>query len=52
MRDKVNETNLEVGRVLRASTTGFAVGCRVSQLSEPGFGALVKAQPLGQQEAI
>lgn len=42
----------EIGRVLRAATPGFAVGCRVSQLSEPGFGSLVKAQPLGDRETI
>jgi len=38
--------------VLRASTTGFAVGCRVNQLSLPGFGSLVKAQPVETREAI
>lgn len=35
-------TILEIGRLLRASTTGFVVGCRVSQLDAPGFGALVR----------
>ncbi len=44
--------NPEIGRVLRASTAGFAVGCRVSQLSLPSFGSLVKAQPLAEQESI
>lgn len=44
--------NQEIGRVLRASTAGFAIGCRVSQLSEPSFGCLVKAQPLDDREAI
>jgi hypothetical protein len=44
--------NQEIGRVLRASTAGFAIGCRVSQLSKPSFGCLVKAQPLGDREAI
>jgi hypothetical protein len=48
----MNGTEQEIGRVLRAATPGFAVGCRVSQLSGPGFGSLVKAQPLGQREAI
>ncbi len=38
--------NLEIGRVLRASTVGFAVGCRVSQLQDPAFGSLVKAIPV------
>jgi hypothetical protein len=42
----------EIGRVLRASTTGFSVGCRVGQLSLPSFGSLVKAEPLGGGEAI
>jgi hypothetical protein len=42
----------EVGRVLRANTAGFAVGCRVSQLSAPSFGCLVKAQPVDEREAI
>ena len=42
----------EVGRVLRASTSGFAVGCRVNQLSVPAFGSLVKAQPIDEGEAI
>lgn len=41
--------NQEIGRVLRASTTGFAVGCRVNQLSAPAFGSLVKAQPVGRE---
>ena len=41
-----------VGRVLRASTTGFVVGCRVGQLSAPSFGCLIKAQPVDSGEAI
>jgi hypothetical protein len=36
--------NLGIGRILRASTTGFAVGCRVAELQIPYFGGLVKAQ--------
>lgn len=32
-----------IGRVLRASTAGFAVGSQVNQLSTPGLGCLVKA---------
>jgi len=39
-------TQIEIGRLLRAGTTGFIVGCRVSQLTVPAFGALVRA-PLG-----
>ncbi len=45
-------SNLEFGRILRASTSGFAVGCRVSQLQAPSFGSLVKAQPVDTREAI
>ncbi len=36
-------TALEIGRLLRASTTGFVAGCRVSQLGPPAFGGLVRA---------
>lgn len=32
-----------IGRLLRAGTTGFVVGCRVNQLEAPSFGALVRA---------
>lgn len=45
-------TNPEIGRVLRASTMGFTVGCRVGQLSTPAFGGLVKAKPVDDREAI
>ena len=38
---------IEIGRLLRAGTTGFIAGCRVNQLNVPAFGALVRA-PLGQ----
>jgi hypothetical protein len=34
-------TAIEIGRLLRAGTSGFVVGCRVSQLQAPSFGALV-----------
>ena len=45
--DRLDSSDLEpeIGRVLRASSAGFAIGCRVSQLSLPSFGGLVKAQP-------
>jgi hypothetical protein len=36
-------TTIEIGRLLRAGTSGFVVGCHVSQLESPSFGALVKA---------
>lgn len=35
-------TTIEIGRLLRAGTTGFVVGCRVSQVNTPSFGALVR----------
>jgi len=35
-------TVIEIGRLLRANTSGFVVGCRVSQLDTPSFGALVR----------
>lgn len=38
--------SIEIGRLLRAGTTGFIAGCRVNQLDAPSFGALVRA-PLG-----
>jgi hypothetical protein len=38
---------IEIGRLLRAGTTGFVVGCRVNQLDAPAFGALVRV-PLGE----
>lgn len=40
------------GRVLRAGTTGFVLGCRVGALGTPSFGCLVKAQPVDAREAI
>ena len=36
-----NRTRIEIGRLLRAGTAGFVVGCRVSQVEAPSFGALV-----------
>jgi hypothetical protein len=32
---------LEIGKLLRASTTGFVVGCRLNQINAPALGALV-----------
>jgi hypothetical protein len=37
---------IEIGRLLRAGTGGFVVGCRVTQLDSPLFGGLVRV-PLG-----
>ena len=35
--------SIEIGRLLRAGTTGFIAGCRVNQMDAPAFGALVRA---------
>ena len=42
---------IEIGRLLRAGTTGFIAGCRVNQLDAPAFGALVRA-PLGEDYQV
>ncbi len=42
---------IEIGRLLRAGTTGFTAGCRVNQLDVPSFGALVRV-PLGDAYQI
>ena len=34
-------TTIEIGRLLRASTIGCVVGCKVSQINVPAFGNLV-----------
>lgn len=51
-RSNSPEAIRSIGRVLRASTAGFVVGCRVGQLAAPAFGSLVKAQPVEEREAI
>ena len=35
-------SQIQIGRLLRAGTSGFVVGCRVSQLDAPSFGGLVR----------
>jgi hypothetical protein len=35
-------TAIEIGRLLRAGTNGFVIGCRVTQLNTPSFGGLVR----------
>jgi hypothetical protein len=40
-------TGIVIGRLLRASTTGFVVGCRVSEAEAPEFGALVRVPQPG-----
>ncbi len=42
---------IQIGHLLRASTTGFVAGCSVSQLEAPSFGALVRA-PLDKDYAV
>ena len=44
-------TQIETGRLLRSSTTGFVAGCRVNQLDAPAFGALVRA-PLSKDYQV
>jgi hypothetical protein len=41
----------EIGRLLRAGTTGFIAGCAVSQFDAPALGALVRA-PVGADYAV
>lgn len=41
-----------IGRVLSASTAGFAVGARVKQLDEPAFGMVVRAQPRTESREV
>lgn len=35
-------SSIEIGRLLRSTITGCVVGCRVSQIDAPAFGALVR----------
>jgi len=44
-------TQIEIGRLLRAGTTGFIAGCAVTQFEAPAFGALVRA-PLGDHDQV
>lgn len=41
---------IEVGRIIRSSTTRFAVGCQVLRPRVPVFGSLVKVRALGDDE--
>ena len=41
---------IEVGRIIRSSTTRFAVGCKVLQPQAPMFGSLVKVRAVGGDE--
>jgi hypothetical protein len=42
---------LEIGRLLRASISGCSVGCRLSDIDRPAFGAMVKV-PLDENLSI
>jgi hypothetical protein len=44
-------TEIKIGHLLRAGTTGFIAGCRVNQLEAPVLGALVRA-PLGDDYQV
>ncbi|MCP4541857.1 MAG: hypothetical protein GY832_32400 [Chloroflexi bacterium] len=48
----MSETNLKVGRVLRAGTRGFAIGCAVMTPDIPAFGSFVRADGLTPGSAI
>lgn len=36
-------TTFEIGRLMRAGTSGYIAGCTVSQMDAPAFGSLVRA---------
>ncbi len=40
-------SQLEIGRLLRADTSGFVVGCRAAQSMSPSFGSLVNVPQEG-----
>jgi hypothetical protein len=48
----MSSKDLQVGRVLRAGTRGFAVGCAVMQPDIPAFGSLVRAEGQTPESAI
>ena len=48
----MSEKNLQVGRVLRAGTRGFTIGCAVMQPDIPAFGSFVWAEGLTPGSAI
>ena len=43
-------SQIEIGRLLRAGTSGFVIGCRVSQLEAPAFGAMVRVSLPGDYQ--
>jgi len=48
----MTDRDLHVGRVLRASTRGFALGCAAMQPDIPAFGSFVRADRQRSGEAI
>jgi len=48
----MSDRDLQVGRVLRASTRGFAIGCAVMQPQIPAFGSFVRAAGETSGQAI
>jgi hypothetical protein len=48
----MSDRNLQVGRVLRAGTRGFSIGCAVMQPDIPAFGSFVRAQGQTSGQAI
>lgn len=43
---------IEVGRLLRGGTSAFVIGCRVSKLDVPAFGALVRVPVLPEDQVF
>lgn len=43
-------SQIQIGRLLRAGTSGFVVGCRVSELEAPSFGGLVRVSLPGDYQ--
>jgi len=48
----MSDKNIQVGRVLRAGTRGFTIGCAVMQPDIPAFGSFVWAEGLTPGSAI
>ena len=48
----MNDKNLRVGRVLRAGSRGFVIGCRVMTPNIPAFGSFVRAEGLAPGSGI
>ena len=53
-RREVGESlmEIEVGRIIRSSTTRFAVGCQVLRPQVPVFGSLVKVRGMGRRSDL